>query len=154
MTDLASQIDALRRPRLLIRTARFGLAEYRRTPALRRLFATTGAHSPAQVVAVLLAREAEQEARRITGDAAYSVARHVELLIALMAEARHLPDSARRPAEGLADRPAAGGPASRRIALPAPIRLDQAKASGISAFRLETKSLSASCSAGSSAGAS
>lgn len=132
MTDLNTLLGALRRPRLLIRAARFGLAEYRRTPALRRMFAACGAHSPEQVVRLLAAREAEQEERRRTGDAGYSVARHVELLIALMAEARLLPPPAAVPA-----RPA-----------------DQPKASGISAFRLATKPASASFTAGSSLGAS
>jgi hypothetical protein len=141
MTDLACRLAALRRPRLLIRTARFGLQDYRRTPALRRLFAAAGAHSPAQIVALLLLREAEQEDRRQAGDAAYSVARHVELLIALMAEARHLPD----------DAPATVRPirAATYDRTPPP----QAKASGIAAFRLETKSSSASRTATSSAGA-
>ena len=128
MLDLHSQLGALRRPRLLIRAARFGLAEYRRTPALRRLLAAKGARTAAQVVAVLLAREADCDSRRRAGDAGYSVARHVEVLIALMAEARHLPAA-----------PAA-----------AP---SQPKASGISAFRRATKASNASHTPASSAGA-
>lgn len=142
MTELTSLLGALRRPRLLIRAARFGLAEYRRTPALRRLFAAAGAHTPAQVIALLLAREAEPEARRKSGDAGYSVARHVELLIALMAEARLLPqDTAPAPARRGAPRQTA-------------TRRDQPKASGISSLRRATKSASAACTAGSSVGAS
>jgi hypothetical protein len=59
---------ALRRPRLLIRAARFGLSEYRRTPALRRMLAASGAHSPVQVVALLVrARPSRRNgARRAT----------------------------------------------------------------------------------------
>jgi hypothetical protein len=127
MTDLACRLAALRRPRLLIRTARFGLQDYRRTPALRRLVATAGAHSPAQIVALLLLREAEQEARRQAADAAYSVARHVELLIALMAEARMLSADA--------------APAPRAATAKGSDRAPQPqKDTGGPAFRLETKS--------------
>jgi hypothetical protein len=35
--------------------------------------------------------EKQMEAIRTTGDAAYSIARHIEVLIALMAEVRLLP---------------------------------------------------------------
>ena len=37
MTDLISLVHALRRPSLLIRAARFGLADYNRNRALKRL---------------------------------------------------------------------------------------------------------------------
>jgi hypothetical protein len=40
---------------------------------------------------VLLSEEAEIEGNRQTGSACYNVARHIEVLIALMAEARLLP---------------------------------------------------------------
>ncbi|WP_226780877.1 DUF6477 family protein [Oceaniglobus trochenteri] len=78
-------LSALRRPRLLIRAARFGLADYNRTRTLSRILPDTG--PDADPLPPLLSREADCEARRRQGDATYSVARHVEILIALMSEA-------------------------------------------------------------------
>ena len=91
MTDLHRQLAELRRPRLLIRAARFGMAEYRRTPAMRRLLVQSGARTTTQIVTTLMRREEEMNTRRREGDPGYSVARHVEVLIALMAESRLLP---------------------------------------------------------------
>jgi hypothetical protein len=78
----------LRRPRLLMRAARFGLGEYRRERDLRRLVKMTG--SPQDTLPALMAVEERLEATRQSGDAAYSVARHIDVLIALLAEARLL----------------------------------------------------------------
>lgn len=86
MTDVLSLIASLRRPRLMIRAARLGCSEYRRDRDLKRLLGATPA--PDRALPALLDAEAVAEATRQTGDAAYSIARHVELLIALIAEAR------------------------------------------------------------------
>lgn len=158
MTDLSSRLADLHRPRLLIRAARFGLSEYRRTPALRRLFAAAGARTATQIVEALLVREADLDGRRRAGDAAYSVARHVEVLIALMAEARLLPPAqhSARPTGS----PVAGSSSFAPAARPAdsaatPDRAGpQPKASGISALRRATNASSASFSPASSVGAS
>jgi len=85
-TDAATALSSLRRPRLLIRAARFGLADYDRTRSLRRLFpdTATGARDP---LPPLMEQEAAHEARRRAGDAGYSVARHIEILVALISEA-------------------------------------------------------------------
>lgn len=91
MTDVATLLAALRRPRLLIRAARFGLADYNRDRDLKRLMRLPDAPGPRIAVDRLLAEEAEMEARRTQGEAAYSPARHIEILIALMGEARLLP---------------------------------------------------------------
>jgi Family of unknown function (DUF6477) len=88
MTDCRTMLATLRRPRLLMRAARFGLADYRRERDLRRCVG--GAASPEDTVTSLMTVEARLEATRITGDAAYSVARHIEVLIALLAEAQFL----------------------------------------------------------------
>ena len=79
-------LKALRRPRLLIRAARFGIVDYNRERDLKRLMQVVAPPPPAIALDGLLAAEAEAEARRMSGAAGYSVARHVELLIALMAE--------------------------------------------------------------------
>lgn len=90
MTDLSVRLGHLRRPRLLVRAARFGLSEYNRARVLRRLTGRDEAPSPARAVPILLEAEAQAEDRRRAGDATYSPGRHVELLSALMAEARAL----------------------------------------------------------------
>lgn len=92
MTDCRTMLETLRRPRLLMRAARFGMAEYRRERDLRRYVAEQA--SPEATVSSLMSVEARLEATRLAGDAAYSVARHIEVLIALLAEAQLLRRSA------------------------------------------------------------
>lgn len=94
MTDFRSLLANLHRPRLLIRAARFGLADYCRERDLRRLIDAPA--TPDRVVPRLLYEEERLEAIRRTGDAGYSVSHHIEVLIALMAEARLLPRSVGR----------------------------------------------------------
>lgn len=130
MTDPLERLDALRRPRLLVRAARFGLDDYRRERDLPRLLPGLGTPAPARALPLLLAAEAEAEAQRVAGGAAYSAARHVELLIAVMGEARMLA-AASAPANA-PHAPAA--PAAEAAAAARP----QAKASGISALRRAT----------------
>lgn len=77
----------MRRPRLLIRAARHGLQDYCRERDLRRLL-PPGPHGTADTLPRLIAAEAEVEETRRRGDLGYSITRHIELLIALLAEAR------------------------------------------------------------------
>lgn len=91
MSDFCKTLSSLRRPRLLMHAARFGLGEYRRDRDLRRLVSCGS--SPEETVPTLLSREEEMEATRKAGDAGYSVTRHIEVLIALLAEARLLRQS-------------------------------------------------------------
>ena len=89
MTDFRALLADLRRPQLLIRAARCGLADYRRDRDLRRILDSNP--SPDRAVRRLLTEEEALEATRCAGDAGYSVARHIDVLIALMAEVRLLP---------------------------------------------------------------
>ena len=91
MSDLQSLLANLRRPRLLIRAARFGLADYRRDRDLRRL--TGQIATPDRAVAQLISEEEQLEEDRRAGEASYSVTRHIEILIALISEIRLLPRS-------------------------------------------------------------
>ncbi len=91
VTELTTLLANLRRPRLLIRAARFGLTDYNRDRDLKRVMKVARAPSPLRAVDGLIEAEAHLEETRKAGDASYSVARHVEVLIALMAEARLLP---------------------------------------------------------------
>lgn len=90
MTDINSILASLRRPSLLIRAARFGLADYNRTRDLKRVMGTSQGLTPTRVLDGLIEKEAQFEETRKKGDAAYSVTRHIEVLIALTAEARLL----------------------------------------------------------------
>ena len=94
MTDPLTLLAALRRPCLLIRAAKFGLNDYRRDRDLRRLTQSATLPSPGRAVGLLMSEENRLEETRRSGDATYSVARHIEVLIALMAEARLMPQPA------------------------------------------------------------
>ncbi len=130
MSDLPNRVNALRRPRLLLQAARHGLNDYCRDRTLRRLLRESAAPAPRRAVSILLLAESTLETARIEGDAAYSPARHVETLIALIAEARLLasetarnaarntgadprPRAALRAAAGTAVRPPARAAAGR-----------------------------------------
>ena len=88
MSDFRLMLSNLRRPRLLMHAARFGLGDYRRERDLRRLVTATA--TPEETVPQLLSVEERLEATRIAGDASYSPARHIDVLIALLAEAQLL----------------------------------------------------------------
>jgi hypothetical protein len=90
MTDLATTLATLRRPALLVRAARFGIAEYDRRRDLARLVHWQGTPAPEQALRELIATEATLEQTRREGAAGYSLARHIEVLIAMLAEARLL----------------------------------------------------------------
>lgn len=124
MPDPHRALAKLRRPRILIRAARLAEADYRRERDLKRLLGGVIPSAISATLEALITREAELETERRTDALGYSIARHVDLLTALMVEARLARDE------------------------------DQTKASGSSALRLATKSSSASRMPGSSGGAS
>ncbi|WP_116131582.1 DUF6477 family protein [Tropicimonas sp. IMCC34043] len=95
MTDFLQTLTNLRRPRLLIRAARYGLSDYNRRRDLKRITLGTELPAPEKALRQLLDLEADLEICRREGLATYSVVRHVDILIALMAEARLI---LRRPA--------------------------------------------------------
>ncbi len=113
MLDAVNAENPPRRPRLLLQAARCGLPAYRRDRDLARILrkaaraAAAGAGQAAEpapelgavrppeatdapapdALAALVAFEAACETHRRAGLAGYSAARHVEVLIALLAEA-------------------------------------------------------------------
>jgi Family of unknown function (DUF6477) len=91
MTDFATVLSALRRPRILIRAARAGVVDYRRERDLKRLLKGGKAGAPQQAIGTLLAEEHRLESTRTCGGATYSIQRHVAVLTAIIAEARLLP---------------------------------------------------------------
>jgi hypothetical protein len=92
MTPLLASLTTLRRPQTLMRAARFGLRDYSRERDLKRLIKKQKAPRPANAIEELMAMESVLEETRQAGQAAYSVARHIEVLAAIMAETRLLPE--------------------------------------------------------------
>lgn len=90
MQDIITRVQALTRPPLLVRAARHGTTEYRRESHLPRILRCDPAALPGHGAALvrLLEAEAAQDEKRRAGIAGYALPRHVDLLIALMAEAR------------------------------------------------------------------
>ncbi len=86
MRDFQEDLTRLRRPRLLVSAARFGLPDYRRERMLKRLIGTVPA--PGRALPRLIEEEAIQEDARRADAADYDLRRHLELVIAMMAEAR------------------------------------------------------------------
>lgn len=81
-----SEVADRRRPRLLLTAARHGLSLYRRERDLPRLLTLGESRMPP--LDALYAAEARYEANRRSNAASYSFARHIEVLIALLAELR------------------------------------------------------------------
>ncbi|MFD1341356.1 DUF6477 family protein [Litorisediminicola beolgyonensis] len=98
MTDLARHLASLRRPRLLIRAARIGADEYRRAVHLPRALRSAGLPGTPEALARLTEIEAALDDARRLGCASYTVSRHVEVLAAMMGEARLIKARAERPA--------------------------------------------------------
>ncbi len=90
MEDILTLISRLKRPSLLVRTARHGVEDYSRTVHLRRILKTETLPGPGQAIVKLMELEAVADAQRVSKRAEYSVARHVEILVAIMCEARIL----------------------------------------------------------------
>jgi hypothetical protein len=90
MQDLIGLLSNLRRPRLLIRAARFGAQDYSRNRHLRRLLGYGALPRSGPALIRLMELEADLDTARQTGGADYSVARHLDILIAMMGEAKLL----------------------------------------------------------------
>ncbi|MGJ8611219.1 MAG: DUF6477 family protein [Octadecabacter sp.] len=103
MEDVLTTLSRLNRPQLLVRTARHGIQDYNRLVHLRRLLKSEHVPGPSQAIVTLLELEAVTDQLRQDGRGEYSVARHVEMIVALMCEARIL--KASRASRALQDMP-------------------------------------------------
>ena len=90
MHDIQTLLGQLKRPGLLVRAARFGLDGYRRERDLARLVPHLGQTGPGAALMALMEAEREENAARLAHDARYALVRHIDLLTAIMAEARDL----------------------------------------------------------------
>lgn len=95
MNDPLNLLKSLTRPTLLVTAARHAAQGYQRDRVLRRLLKanTPTGHGEAVIKLLILERELD-EARR-TRIAGYSVARHITVLAALIAEGGYLGNRAR-----------------------------------------------------------
>jgi len=90
MRDLFSQLSERRRPRLLVRAARIGARDYRRGAHLPRLLGYGALPTPGPALIRLIEIEDELNDLRRQNDAAYSLVRHLDVLIAMVGEAQLL----------------------------------------------------------------
>jgi hypothetical protein len=88
MRDLQTQVKQLKRPGLLVRAARFSIDEYRRNRDLPRLLPDLSLSGFGPALMALLDAEYAVNLMRLAQDHDYSLLRHIELLTAIMAEAR------------------------------------------------------------------
>ena len=84
--SLIEDAKFLRRPKVLVRAARFAMLDFRREKSLRRVLRREKIPGPMAAIALLMHRERELETMRTQGDAAYSVSKHIDVLAALMGE--------------------------------------------------------------------
>jgi hypothetical protein len=88
MCRITSELKDLTRPAILVDAARHAAEGYRRRRDLRRMLRTAIPATARAALVQLLPIEAALERRRREGDSLYSPARHVDILCAVMAEAR------------------------------------------------------------------
>ena len=85
---LHAALDGLRRPRLLVDAARHGMGHYQRRRDLRRMLRVAIPATSRLALDKLIPIEADLERRRVSDGKGYTPTRHVDILIALMSEAR------------------------------------------------------------------
>ena len=88
MQDILSMLNALRRPRLLMRAARIGAEDYRRNAHLPRLLGYGQMPRHGAALMRLVEIESDLNDQRLSEDSAYSLLRHIDVLIAIVGEAR------------------------------------------------------------------
>ena len=90
MQDILSMLHALRRPSLLMRAARIGAEDYSRATHLPRLLGYGVLPRQGSALMRLMELEAGLNAQRVSADTSYSLVKHVDVLIAMVGEARIL----------------------------------------------------------------
>lgn len=85
-----TNIANLKRPRILLRAALNGRNNYRRERHLATMLAGRKNWSDEQVFRAIVSDEQYLDDQRRSGDANYSVSRHVKIMIALLCEAHRI----------------------------------------------------------------
>lgn len=88
MTWIVDELETIKRPKLLMRTARLGAEFYRRSFHLSRILGYSAPDDYDHILTELIELEAVTNEKRRTTDASYSVQFHIDVLIALICEAR------------------------------------------------------------------
>lgn len=90
MQDILSMLNTMHRPRLMMRAARIGAEDYRRATHLPRILGYGSLPRHGAALMKLVEIEASLEHQRKGSDASYSLVRHLDVLIAMVGEARIL----------------------------------------------------------------
>lgn len=90
MQDILTMVSRLKRPRSLVNAARFGIDDYRRDRDLPRLLLSDAPPRRGSALAQLMDRETALNEARLERAAHYTIARHIDVLCAVMCEARDL----------------------------------------------------------------
>ena len=90
MNDFLSGICKIRRPKLLMDAARRGIRDYNKDKFMERFDKSLKSRNAKSALLALLPLENSLEIARVNGDASYSPSRHVEILIAVLAEVKGL----------------------------------------------------------------
>ena len=90
MQDILSMLKTLRRPSLLMRAARIGAEDYSRASHLPRILGYGVLPKHGNALMRLMEVEATLNDQRIDGDTSYNLVKHIDVLIALVGEARIL----------------------------------------------------------------
>jgi hypothetical protein len=90
MQDVLTILRNLRRPQLLMRAARIGAQEYRRSANLPRLIGYGRMPNHAEAILKLIDIESELNTQRKAAESEYNLIRHIETMIAIVGEARLL----------------------------------------------------------------
>lgn len=97
MQDALTILHKLRRPKMLMRAAQIGVAEYKRVAHLPRLLGY--GRMPKQSEAILKLIEIEKNLKALckAGESADNLLRHIDVMIAIVGEARDLRASQPKP---------------------------------------------------------
>lgn len=91
MISPINYLQNLNRPKLLVNAARVWLPDFNRDRSMRRIFPGIVPPAPGRGFDALVEQEAAIDQIRRDGAASYSAARHIELLVAMIVEARLAP---------------------------------------------------------------
>ena len=99
MQDALTILHKLRRPKMLMRAAQIGVAEYKRVAHLPRLLGYGRMPKQSESILKLIEIEIEKNLKvlRKAGESAYNLLRHIYVMIAIVGEARDLRASQPKP---------------------------------------------------------
>lgn len=90
MQDILTMLNQMQRPRLLMKAARIGAEDYRRGVHLPRLLGYGNLPRHGAALLKLIEMEDVMNTQRKSDDSAYTLLRHVDVLIAIVGESRVL----------------------------------------------------------------